>query len=172
MSRMRVGEWVAAVGGVGLFVLLFFNWFEIDVKSLPQPTGGGVLNLLYTFKSTSADGWSSLGWFMVFLLCVLLVGAAALTYMTLKRASPAWPVGAAVLTWIVGSLIWLVLLVRVCIAQPGPDQYVVVQAPAYLGLAFAFLIPLGGLLSLRDERTHSAEAQAYMPPPARTAPGT
>ena len=93
---------------------------------------------------------------MVVLLCVQMLGAAALVYMTVRRASPAWPIGAGVLTWILGSAIWLVLLVRVCIAQPGIDALIAVQWPAYAGLAFSALIPLGGLLSIADERTRTA----------------
>jgi hypothetical protein len=65
----------------------------------------------------------------------------------------------------------LVLLVRVCIAQPGPDAYVAVHAAGYVALLFSALIPLGGLLSIKDERTRTAESLNYMPPPARTAPG-
>lgn len=163
MSRMRAGEWVAALGAVGLFVTLFFDWFAIDGR-LTKDLGISI---------DGASGWSSLGWLMIALTCVLIFGGAALSYMTIKRASPAWPVGAAVLTWIVGSLIFLILLVRVSIAQPGDaDEFFSVQLAGYVGLFFAVLIPLGGFLSIRDERMDSAEAKAYMPPPARTAPGT
>jgi hypothetical protein len=166
MTRLRVGEWTAAAGGVGLFVLLFFDWFGAKLHSTSLSGGARTLDL-------GGSGWSTLGWFMVALLCVQMFGAAALAYMTVKRTSPAWPVGAAVLTWGLGALIWLVLLVRVTFAQPGPaDELIDVLAPAYLGLLFSALIPLGGFLSLRDERTRSPEAMAYTPPPARTAPGT
>jgi hypothetical protein len=180
MSRLRAGELIAGVGAAGLFVLMFFNWFGVDADGLrraespTQPSGGsGIVNFFDASGPihVSADGWSSLGWFMVVLVCVQILGGAALVYMTLRRASPAWPVGAGVLTWIFGSAIWLVLLVRVCVAQPGPDALIAVLTPAYLGLLFSALIPLGGLLSLKNERTRSPEAQAYMPPPARTAPG-
>jgi hypothetical protein len=34
------------------------------------------------------------------------------------------------------------------------------------------MIPLGGFLSIRDERTDSPEARAYTQPPARPAPGS
>jgi hypothetical protein len=170
MSRMRLGEWVAALGALGLFVMLFLDWFSVDGQAAGwkayAPLGEGV----------HLSGWGSLGWFMDVLLCLTILGGASLSYMTVKRTSPAWPVGAAVLTWIVGSLIFLVLVVRVAL-QPGlglglPNRPVLVEAPAYLGLLFAFLIPLGGFLSLRDERTQTAEALAFTPPPARPAPGT
>jgi hypothetical protein len=170
VSRMRVGEWVAAVGAAGLFVMLFLDWFSVDGqaagwKAYTSPADG--LHL---------SGWGSLGWFMVVLLCLAILGGAALASMTVRRTSPAWPVGAAVLTWIVGSLIFLVLVVRVAL-QPGlglglPNRPVLVEAPAYAGLLFALMIPVGGFLSLRDERTDTAEARAFTPPPARPAPGT
>jgi hypothetical protein len=164
MSRMRPGEWVAAVGAIGLLILMFFDWFALDLSPV-APRGAELFDV-------AASGWSSLGWFMDFLVCVLIFGGLALSYMTVKRASPAWPVGAAVLTWIVGSLIFLILLVRVTIAQPSVDELVSVQWAAYLGLLCAALIPAGGFLSIRDERTDSAEARDYMPPPARSIPGT
>jgi hypothetical protein len=178
VTRLRAGELLAGAGGVGLFVLLFFDWFGFDAAGVhrfderaTREAGPGTLSLLHTFSTGGSwDGWAMLGWFMVVLLCVQMLGAAALVYMTVRRASPAWPVGAGVLTWILGSAIWLILVVRVCVAQPWVDELVAVQWPAYLGLACSALIPLGGLLSIRDERTRTAESVAYMPPPARTAP--
>jgi hypothetical protein len=152
MTRLRAGEWLAGAAALGLLVLMFFHWFSAE--------GEG------------ASGWSTLGWFIDVLVCVAIFGGLALSYMTVKRASPAWPVGASVLTWTMGSLIFLILLVRVTITQPGVDELMSVQLPAYLGLLCAALIPAGGFLSLRDERTDSAEARDYMPPPARSVPGT
>jgi hypothetical protein len=169
MSRMRAGEWIAGLGAAGLFVVLFFDWFSVDGQAAGWKAYAPIAADLHR------SGWGSLGWFMDVLLGVLILGGASLSYMTVKRASPAWPVGAAVLTWIVGSLIVLVLAIRVAV-QPGlglglSNEPVLVEAPAYLGLVFAVLVPLGGFLSLRDERTHSPEARAYTPPPPRTAPG-
>lgn len=171
MSRMRVGEWVALAGAVALFVLMFFDWYALEPVAQPSD-GSGVLNLLTVDSAGSLSGWGTLGWFTDLLVGVLIFGGLALSYMTVKRASPAWPVGAGVLTWVVGSLIFLVLLVRVTLAQPGTDELLAVAAPAYFGLFAALLIPLGGFLSIRDERTASAEARAYTPPPPRSVPGT
>ncbi len=170
MNRLRAGEWVAAAGAVGLFVSLFLNWFSVDGQAAGwmayAPAPGGV----------HLSGWGSLGWFMDLLLGIAIIGGASLSSMTVKRVSPAWPIGASVLTWALGSFIFLVLAVRV-VTQPGlglglSNHPVLVEAPAYLGLLFTILIPLGGFLSLKDERTDSVEARAYTPPPARPAPGT
>jgi hypothetical protein len=167
MSRLRAGEWLALVGAVALLVLMFFDWFAAHAEPDPPDTITVAIG-----ETVSLTGWSTLGWLMDVLVAVAIFGGLALSYMTVKRASPAWPVGAGVLTWVFGSLIFLVLVVRVTIAQPYDDALVDVQLPAYLGLVAAALVPLGGFLSIRDERTASPEARAYTPPPPRSVPGT
>jgi hypothetical protein len=171
MSRLRTGEQVAALGAAGLFVSLFLNWFSVDGQAAGwrayAPVPGGGVHL---------SGWGSLGWFMDLLLCLAIFGGASLSYMTVKRASPAWPIGAGVLTWTLGSVVFLILAIRV-VTQPGlglglPNTPVLIEAPAYLGLLSMLLIPIGAFLSIRDERTDSSEARDFAPPPARTAPGT
>jgi hypothetical protein len=177
VNRLRLGEWVAALGAVGLFVVLFFDWFGVSIESPVPDSGSGVLNLLNTQSTGSLSGWSNLGWFMDLLLCVAIVGGLSLSYMTVKRTSPAWPVGAAVLTVGLGTVIAIALALRLLDlagdTHLGAVKFVTsVQLAAYLGLLFAILIPLGGFLSLKDERTDSPEARAYTPPAPRPAPGT
>ena len=166
MRRLRVGEWTAAVGAVGLLATLFANWFSVDLHGVPG---------LHVLGSPHTTGWASLGWLLVVLLVTLAIGGLGITYMTLARTSPAWPVGASVLTIVVGVLTFVILLVRV-ITQPGlgaslPNRFVLVEAPASLGLLFTALIPVGAWLALRDERLDAPES-AYSPPPARPVPGT
>jgi hypothetical protein len=113
---------------------------------------------------------------MDLLLCIAIYGGASLSYMTVKRTSPAWPVGASVLTTALGSMIFVVLAIRVA-TQPGlglglSNKPVLVEVPAYVGLLCALLIAVGAFLSLKDERTDSPEARAYTPPAPRPAPGT
>jgi hypothetical protein len=168
MSRLRPGEWVAALGAAGLLVVLFFDWFGVDGRAAGWKA--------YAPATVHLSGWGSLGWLMDVLLCIAIFGGASLSYMTIKRTSPAWPIGAAVLTVGLGFVTFIALAIRV-VTQPGlglglDNAPVLVEAPAYLGLLFAALIPLGGFLSLKDERTDSPEARAYTPPPARPAPGT
>ena len=170
MNRLRAGEYVAALGAVGLLVVLFFDWFAFHL------TRAGNVGV-FVRGTGGMSGWSTLGWFMDVLLCVAIFGGLSLSYMTVKRTSPAWPVGAAVLTVGLGAVIALALALRLLDlagdSSFGPAKVAIgVQLPAYLGLLFAILIPVGGFLSLKDERTDSPEARAYTPPPARAAPGS
>jgi hypothetical protein len=163
---------VAGIGAVGLLATLFADWFTLDSHALGwtayTPAGSRGIALHTT-------GWASLGWLLVALLVVVAIGGLGITYMTLARTSPAWPVGASVLTIVVGGLTFLILLVRV-LTQPGlgaslPNRLVLVEAPAYVGLLFTGLIPVGAWLALRDERLDAPES-AYTPPPARPVTGT
>jgi hypothetical protein len=100
------------VGSVGLFVSLFFDWFTVSIESPPPDTASGVLNLLNTLSTGSLSGWSNLGWLMDVLLCIAIIGGLSLSYMTVKRTSPAWPIGAGVLTVALGAAIALALALR------------------------------------------------------------
>jgi len=155
MSRIRGGEALTAVGAIGLFVLLFADWFE----------GGGV----------SASGWSSLGWALVVLLAGVILVALVLLVATVARAKPAVIVGSAVITVALGIVTFPIALIRVLVTQPDLDLGlgngdVAVQAPGYLGLVALVLTAAGAWVTLADERTNAPES-AYTPPPPRPVPG-
>lgn len=154
MSRLRLGETLAGLGGIALFVLLFLNWFS----------GGGV----------SRSGWSSLGWALVILLAAVIVLALVVPTAAIVRAHPAVAVGSAVITIALGFVTFVVALIRVLITQPALDLglgngAVSVQVAGYLGLAALALIVAGGWITIADERTEAPES-AYTPPPPRPLP--
>jgi hypothetical protein len=156
LSRIRLGEAMTAIGSIGLFVLLFADWFE----------GGG----------ESRSGWSSLGWALVILLAVVIAVALIMVAATVARAKPAIVVGAAVITVVTGAFTLVVALVRVLITQPDLDLglgngAVSIQAAGYLGLVAVALTAAGAWTTLADERTTAPES-AYTPPPARPVPGS
>jgi hypothetical protein len=174
MTRIRVGEAMSALGALGLLGLLFFDWVGISFKlTQPQGSSGAGAHIVSLASHGSLSGWSTLGWFMDVLLGIAIFGGLCLPYMVAKRTSPAWPVGAAVLTWAIGAAVLLILVVRL-LYLAGDEGVIAVnlQLPAYAGVVFAALIPLGAFLSLKDERKDSAEARNYTPPPARSVPGT
>jgi hypothetical protein len=156
LSRIRVGEALAAVGAIGLFVLLFADWFS----------GGG----------ESRSGWSSLGWALVALLVVVIAVAVVMVVATVVRAKPAIIVGSAVVTAAVGIITLPIALVRVLITQPDLDiglgnTAVGIQTAGYLGLVALVLTAAGAWITLTDERTGAPES-AYTPPPPRPVPGS
>ena len=69
----------------------------------------------------------------------------------------------------VGTFAVSVLAVRLLVFQPGPNAETTLRYGAYLGLAAALLIAIGGWWAIKDERKDAPES-AYTPPPPRPAP--
>ena len=174
MSRLRAGEWTAAVGGAGLLVTLFLPWFGVE---LPQQTvqqkqfgGGGVLNLLNTYAVDGwGSGWDALGW-LVIAIALAGIGCAAWLAIANATARPvAQIVAASVLTATAGTLAFVALALRALVFQPGPNDIVVLRYGAWLGLLAALVLAVGGWWAIKDERTDAPES-AYTPPEPRPAP--
>lgn len=55
LSRLRTGEIVAGIGGVALFVFLFFDWFGGGAE-----VSGNVLNGTATISHPGISGWEPL----------------------------------------------------------------------------------------------------------------
>lgn len=165
LARLRSGEVLAGAGALGLFLLLFTDWFEAPVVGLAPG-----------FQAVSAGnttGWSSLGWFLVAMLVLLILVAGALVVLTVRAERVALPVAAGVAGSFLGILTTMVLAVRL-LTQPGlgvdaPNHLVDVEVPAYLGLLCVVAMTVGAWRSIADERTDAPES-AYTPPPARPAP--
>lgn len=158
MTRIRAGEALAAIGAIGLFLLLFADWFGVHGAD----------------AGLDRTGWSSLGWLLVALLVVEIALAVVLVAATVARLAPAVVVGSAVVTTAMGIFVLVVAVLRV-LTQPGlgadlPNDAVTVELPAYLGLLALLAMVAGGWSTLADERTRATES-AYTPPPARPAPG-
>ena len=164
MSRLRAGEWTAAVGAAALLVTLFLPWF--DVK-LPGPAGDLVNPLLADEGGTS--GWNALGW-LVIALALAAIGCAA--WLAIANGAPrpvAQQVAASVLTATAGTLAFVVLALRALVFQPGPNELVGLRYGAWLGLLAALVLAVGGWWATKDERTDAPES-AYTPPEPRPAP--
>jgi hypothetical protein len=167
--RLRSGEVLAGVGAAVLFLSLFLDWFEPEVKPRVTETSGRVVG-----PELHVSGWTSLGWVMIVVLLAVIVLAIWLAAATLFAATVSQPVAAGVLLSAVGSVALGALVVRVAIVQPDlgiglPDDLVAVRWPAYLGIAALAVVVAGGWISMGDERTDAPES-ATTPPPARPAP--
>jgi hypothetical protein len=129
--RLRSGELLSAAGAIGLFAVLFADWF------------GGV------------SGWQTMTVGRVLLVVEI---ALALTFVTitLRARAVSMATSSATITVGFGALTLLYLLVRVGIDEPGVNALVSVDAGAYLGVLCTIAIVAGAWRALADERTSSA----------------
>lgn len=150
VSRLRNGERIAAVGGLLLFILLFFHWYDVSVGVAGFSVSGGV------------SAWDAFSVIDIYLLVVALV-AVGLAALTASQRTPALPVTAAVITTAVAGLGTLLILIRI-IDTPGlglPSQVDVSPTFwAFVGLVVCAAITYGGYLSMREEGTTLEDVRA------------
>jgi hypothetical protein len=159
VSRLRAGERTAAAGAAALLVTLFLPWFGVDVTT---PTG-------VVAGDSSTSGWDSLGW-LVIVLALVGIGCAAWLAIANATARPvAQLVAASVLTSVAGTVAFVAVALRALVFQPGPDELVVLRYGAWLGVAAALALAIGGWWAIKDERTDAPES-AYTPPEPRPPP--
>ena len=75
-SRLRTGEIVAGIGGLALFVFLFFDWFGGGVH-----VSGSVLNGSARVEETGVSGWDALDDLPGFLIILSGFSGLALAYL-------------------------------------------------------------------------------------------
>jgi hypothetical protein len=173
LSRLRLGERIAAIAAIVLFIDMFLGWYG------PHEGGGG-----------SLSAWESFSFIDVILL-VAILAALGLAFLTATQRAVAIPVTAAVIATALAFLAMLLVAFRVLIDQPGfsvagfgvPDAAVDNTIWAYVGLLACIAMVYGGYLSMRDEGTTlqdvraqasaaGAQARAAFDSAAPAAPGT
>ncbi len=178
-DRVRVGELLAAIGSIGLALLLAFGaWFDYESPPVTvRGAGGGPGG--EAFALSGAVGSRYLGWFALLLAAAaafagLIYLARVLTSKTSERPMLQAPVAYAF------ALIALIALtLRLLFGNPtvtlkaadvdpalGAGQFVGLALPTdvalggWLGLASVFLIVVGTWHAMADERTKSKGARA------------
>jgi hypothetical protein len=169
MRRLRAGERLAVAGAIALFVVLFVPWFDLAVRTRVVERAGRLL-----LPNLHRSGWSSLGWPVVALLLVAMGATVWLAVATMGEGLVAQAMAATVAAALAGTAAFVVLLVRVTLAQPGlgvgaADALVSARFAAYLGLIACAAMAAGAWLAMADERMGAPES-AYTPPAPRPAP--
>ena len=142
LSRLRPGELIAAAGGVALLVVMFLDWYAVGGTT---SVGGSDVRI-----SLGLTAWDAFGITDILLALAALI-AIGLAVITAARRSPALPVAASVITSTTGILATLLVLYRI-LNQPGPNEFVEVKLPAFLGFLCVLAIAAGGWRSMRDEQ--------------------
>jgi hypothetical protein len=147
LRRLKLAEWTALVGALGLLATLFLDWYRAG-------------------RRASATGWDTLGWLTLALLVIAIVAAIALAVALFVSAVDAFNDPPGVVLAAAGVLALAALLVDLLI-PPWTGARI---APAgWAGAVLAVVMVAGGLASLRDERT-SGYGRHYRPPAPRPAP--
>ena len=146
LSRLRPGELIAAAGGVALLVVMFLDWYAVGGTT---KVAGSDLRVSFGLSAWKAFGITDI------LLALAALIAIGLAVITAARRSPALPVAASVITSTTGVLATLLVLYRI-LNQPGPNEFIEVKLPAFLGFLCVLAIAAGGWRSLRDEQWEDA----------------
>jgi hypothetical protein len=155
LSRLRLGEAVAGLGGlVLLFSLFVTTWYGTTGPISPTAALLGA--------STSYNGWHALT-DLRWLILITAALAIALAYFQATRRAPAIPVSLSVIVTVLALLTVLFLIYRVLINVPGPDSVIDRKAGAYLGLISSLAVLYGGSTSLRHEGIRPSDAPAEIP---------
>ena len=167
-SRLRTGEIVAGIGGLALFVFLFFDWFGGGAE-----VTGSLVNGTATLSHPGISGWDALTDLPGFL--IILSGVAGISLACLAAAGQRVnvPVRRGAVTALLGALAVLLILWRMFAGSPT------LKIGVFLGLAAAIAITAGALMALGEDgfeplvavaggrsRTASASAPAATPPKA------
>ena len=149
-SRLRTGELVAGIGGLALFLFMFFDWFggglEISSGGTEDVPGLGEVPTEPTVEETGVSAWDALQDFDGFLIALSAV--AGVTLAGLAAAGKRIRLGGlprGELTAFLGSLAVLLILWRM-LANPGD-----LKIGIFLGLASAAAIAAGALMALRED---------------------
>jgi hypothetical protein len=154
-SRLRRPEIVAGVAAVVLLVSMFLlPWYGYKGDLAPLAAKLGV--------KTSANAWHSLSttrW----LILLTIAAALALVYFQGTRPSPALPATFSLFVWLLGGLTSLVLIYRVLINVPGPNDVVSREVGGFVGLVATMVISFAGYRSLRAEGIAPQDAPQDIP---------
>jgi hypothetical protein len=156
LDRLRSGESISLVAAILLFVLMFFDWWEVG-------TGieSGTLVAINLFDR-GQDAWQALEVIPLFLMLAIVVAVgAALLRVLGSDWKPAIPPGAAV--FVLGLLAALLILIRMIsppelapTALAGAEFDTSLQLPIFVALVAALGIAYGGWRAMGQEGTSFA----------------
>jgi len=147
LDKLSMGEKIAAVSGVLLFVFMFFDWFGVEVSGVPAFAG--------TVEGGGGSAWDALDVIPIFLV-VAIVAAVGVAVIRLTDADVEPPVSLNTIVAVLGALAVLLILYRI-IDPPGGDSFggvsvdITLEVGIFLGLLSAAGIAYGGYSAMREE---------------------
>ena len=171
INRLRLGERIAGVCAVLLFIDEFLSWYSVNLSGAQQALADRL------GASTTASAWKAFDWVDLLMLLTIIVVLAWIALVATQR-TVALPVTASTISAALCAFTTLVVLYRI-INQPGPNDLVNVEYGAYIGLLLLIGMTYGAYRAMRDEGSTFGEAGSKLraavesrtePAPPRTTP--
>ncbi|HEX4669891.1 MAG TPA: hypothetical protein VH275_07980 [Solirubrobacterales bacterium] len=176
VDKLNTGEKIAGVSAVLLFIVMFFDWFGVEVSGSNGFSG--------TVPGAGGSAWDALE-FIPIVLVITIVVALVNVFLRLSDSDYEPPVSMNVVVAVLGGLSTLLVLFRI-IDPPGFGTFGGVSIDAtlefgiFLGLITAAGIAYGGYRGMQEEgSTFSGTADKLSssgpsdpppPPPSSTPP--
>jgi hypothetical protein len=149
MRRLRPADAVAGAAGLALLVSLFLPWYELGAPQVHTAGSRGATPVVNALGDVSPTAWQAFTVVDVLLALAALL-AIALPVVTVVASGPAKPVTFTVLTTLAGLLATLLAAWRLI---DSPAGGLTPRYGAWIGLAAALAVFLGGSWSMKDERS-------------------
>ena len=159
LDRLSQGEKIAAVSAILLFVLMFFDWFSVEVST-------SSLVELRLFASAGGSAWGALEWIPIFLV-VAIVAALFVATLRLTDAQYRPPLSGNAVVAVLGGLSFLLILYRI-LDPPGAGSvpgFSINVSPTFwifASLVAAAGIAYGGYRGMGEEGTSFGEVAARL----------
>jgi hypothetical protein len=149
LDKLSIGERIAALSAILLFIFMFFDWFGVEVSGVPgfsgEVTGGG------------GSAWDALDVIPLFLMAAIVV-AVGVGIVRLTDADLEPPISLNAIVAALGALAVLLILYRI-VDPPGGGgtglEGVEVDTTLKLGIFLALVaaagIAYGGWSAMREE---------------------
>ncbi len=147
LERLSRGERISAVSAVLLFVFMFFDWFGVEVSSVPGFSG--------SISGSAGSAWDRLDVIPLFLMLAIVV-ALAVAVIRLTDADLELRISLNSIVAALGAFAVLLILYRI-VFPPGFDSFggvgvdTTLKLGIFLGLVAAAGIAYGGYSAMRDE---------------------
>ncbi len=176
LDRLSMGEKIASVSAILLFVFMFFNWFGVEVSGVGGFSG--------TISGEGGNAWEALD-FIPYVLLATIVVALGVAALRLTDAAYEPPVSANTVVTVLGVISVLLILFRI-VDPPTFGSFGGVSVEAtrnigiFLGLIAAGGIAYGGYSAMREEGMTFGDAAdrlssgpgAGTPPPSSQPPSS
>jgi hypothetical protein len=147
LDRLNLGEKIASVSAILLFIFMFFDWFGVEVSGVGGFSG--------TIPGEGGNAWDALD-FIPIVLVITIVVALAMVALRLSDSTAEPPVPMSAVVAILGGISVLLILFRI-IDPPSFGSFGGVSVDAtldfgiFLGLIAAGGIAYGGYSAMREE---------------------